>query len=129
MNDHRTFIETIETQFPVSKLSKESYKVLALLRERFHEWQAKGYIPSRWIEPGDETTRLMRERGWTHWHHLFTLRQLLVHGLFLQKTFELDVGCAMRTISDVGDTARHALGQRLGQRRGRRTTLSRGGGE
>ena len=22
----------------------------------------------------------MRERGWTHWHHLFTPRQLLVHG-------------------------------------------------
>ena len=57
--------------------------VLDLLRERFDDWQAKGYIPSRRIEPGDETTRLMRERGWTHWHHLFTPRQLLVHGLIL----------------------------------------------
>ncbi|MGH8501567.1 MAG: anti-phage-associated DUF1156 domain-containing protein [Gammaproteobacteria bacterium] len=54
-------------------------KVLELLRERFADWQAKGYIPSRQIVPGDETTRLMRERGWTHWHHLFTPRQLLVH--------------------------------------------------
>ena len=55
-------------------------RALALLRERFPEWQARGYVPSRRITPGDETTRLVRERGWTHWHHLFTPRQLLVHG-------------------------------------------------
>ena len=57
-------------------------RTLVLLRERFEEWQAMGYIPSRKIAPGDETTRLMRERGWTHWHHLFTPRQLLTLGLF-----------------------------------------------
>ena len=57
---------------------------LVLLRERFEEWQALGYIPSWQIAPGDETTRLMRERGWTHWHHLFTPRQLLVHGKFAE---------------------------------------------
>jgi putative DNA methylase len=55
--------------------------VLHLLGERFDEWQARGYFPSRSIEPGDETTRLQRERGWIYWHHLFTPRQLLVHGL------------------------------------------------
>ena len=60
--------------------------VLALLRKRFDDWQAKGYTPSRRIEPGDETTRLMREHGWTHWHHLFTQRQLLVHGQILAET-------------------------------------------
>jgi len=61
-------------------------KVLKLLKERFKEWQYKGYIPSRKIEPGDETTRLMRERGWTYWHHLFTPRQLLMHGLLSKAT-------------------------------------------
>lgn len=55
-------------------------KVLSLLRERFSEWQERGYIPSRRIEPGEETTRLMRERGWTYWHHLFHPRQLLILG-------------------------------------------------
>jgi len=55
------------------------------LRERFSEWQEKGYIPSRKIEPGVETARLQRERGWTHWHHLFNPRQLLVHGVFVEK--------------------------------------------
>jgi putative DNA methylase len=41
------------------------------------EWQAKGWVPDMRIESGAETTRLIRERGWTHWHHLFSPRQLL----------------------------------------------------
>ena len=55
--------------------------VLALLRERFTDWQARGYIPSRVITAGAKTDEPIRTRGWTHWHHLFTPRQLLVHGL------------------------------------------------
>ncbi|MDG4596167.1 MAG: DUF1156 domain-containing protein [Candidatus Contendobacter sp.] len=56
-------------------------RVLELLRERFAAWQAKGYIPSRRIEPGDKTDEPIRTRGWTHWHHLFMPRQLLTLGL------------------------------------------------
>ena len=59
-------------------------RVLELLRERFADWQDKGYIPSRRIEPGDKTDEPIRTRGWTHWHHLFTPRQLLDHRLYLQ---------------------------------------------
>ena len=32
------------------------------------------------IEPGFNTDQPIRERGWTHWHHLFNPRQLLVLG-------------------------------------------------
>src|SRR5690606_5105957 len=35
------------------------------------------------IEPGYNTEQPIRERGWTHWHHLFNARQLLIHRLFL----------------------------------------------
>jgi len=56
-------------------------KVIQLLTERFVDWQKKGYIPSSKIDEGDETSRLMRERGWTYWHQLFNSRQLLVNGL------------------------------------------------
>lgn len=56
-------------------------RVLELLGERFADWQVKGYIPSRRIEPGDKTDEPIRTRGWTHWHHLFTPRQLLTLGL------------------------------------------------
>ena len=64
---------------------KRENKVLELLSENFSEWQEKGYLPSMKIEKGDETTRLYRERGWTHWHHLFTPRQLFYNGLLLKK--------------------------------------------
>jgi len=56
-------------------------QVLELLKIRFSEWQEKGFIPTSRIEPGYNTDQPIRERGWTHWHHLFTPRQLLTHGL------------------------------------------------
>ncbi len=59
-------------------------RVLGLLRERFADWQAEGYIPSRRIEPGDKTDEPIRTRGWTHWHHLFTPRQLLELGAMIE---------------------------------------------
>ncbi len=62
-------------------------KVVALLKERFNDWQKKGYLPSAIIEAGSETTRLRRERGWQYWHQLFNPRQLLMCGLF---AYELD---------------------------------------
>ena len=45
------------------------------------DWQAQGWVPDMRIESGDETDRLRRERGWTHWHHLFNPRRLLTGGL------------------------------------------------
>jgi putative DNA methylase len=65
-------------------LDRES-KVLHLLDRQFHDWQEKGFIPSKRIEHGNETTRLFRERGWTYWHHLFNPRQLLLNGLILKE--------------------------------------------
>ncbi len=58
-------------------------QVIELLKERFSDWQAKGYIPSRKIERGgDKTEEPIRTRGWSCWHHLFTPRQLLTLGLY-----------------------------------------------
>ena len=75
----------------VADLVRES-KVLELLRDRFVKWQREGFIPSNSIpEGGDETARLYRERGWSHWHHLFTPRQLLTHGLIAQSSIALAI--------------------------------------
>jgi adenine-specific DNA methylase len=64
-------------------LARET-KVLTLLRERFAEWQREGFIPSRAMpEDGDKTDEPIRTRGWAHWHHLFTPRQLLIYGCYL----------------------------------------------
>lgn len=61
-------------------------KVLELLKERFEEWQKKGYIPSGKIPEGDKTEEPKRTRGWTHWHHLFNPRHLLVNGILIFKS-------------------------------------------
>lgn len=62
-------------------------RVLELLIERFRDWQDRGYIPSRKIEGGYNTDQPIRERGWTHWHHLFNPRQLLTLGLFTEFSY------------------------------------------
>jgi len=79
--------------------------VLALLKERFADWQEKGFIPSRAIERGGvKTEEPIRTRGWTHWHHLFTPRQLLVHGLISQsfqaKKADIGILLGLSKISD-----------------------------
>jgi len=55
--------------------------VEAYVAKHLAEWQAKGWVPDMRIEPGDKTDEPIRTRGWTHWHHLFNPRQLLVNGL------------------------------------------------
>ncbi len=81
-------------------LAREA-RVLALLRERFSDWQREGFIPSRAIVPGYNTEQPIRERGWTHWHHLFTPRQLLTHGLLADlsrrraASREVQAGCLL----------------------------------
>src|SRR5207249_4632717 len=59
--------------------------VSRLLIERFNEWQTRLYIPQRRIEPGEKTDEPIRTRGWTHWLHLFTPRQLLLLGLLWEQ--------------------------------------------
>lgn len=78
------------------------FKVLELLRERFIDWQREGFIPSKKMpEDGEKTDEPIRTRGWSHWHHLFTPRQLLTHGLLaeisatMSPSKEVLVGCML----------------------------------
>ncbi|MDD3040645.1 anti-phage-associated DUF1156 domain-containing protein [Bacteroides sp.] len=59
-------------------------QVRDLLEERFAKWQLSGYIPEVPIAEGEKTTELIRNRGWTYWHHLFNPRQLLISGVLLE---------------------------------------------
>jgi putative DNA methylase len=49
------------------------------------EWQEAGWLPDMRIEAGAKTDELIRTRGWTHWHHLFPPRHLLLLGLMRQE--------------------------------------------
>lgn len=71
-------------QAPTEDDLKREQLVVEILGEVFDEWQEKGYIPNNKIEEGNETTRLIRERGWTYWHQLYNPRQLLIQGLLMK---------------------------------------------
>jgi adenine-specific DNA methylase len=60
-----------------------------LVTAHLREWQSAGLVPDAVIEPGVETTRLFRERGWTHWHHLFGPRHVLIGALVIQHASSL----------------------------------------
>lgn len=68
-----------ETKFaaPTAADLQREQQVEEIIAKNLSRWQDEGLVPDMAIEPGDETTRLFRERGWTHWHHFFNPRQLL----------------------------------------------------
>jgi adenine-specific DNA methylase len=81
-------------------------KVRQIVEDKFTEWQEKGYVPSRRIEPGYNTDQPIRERGWTHWHHLFSARQLLTLGLIQRESEKLESSEArVRILLEIGKLA------------------------
>lgn len=56
------------------------------VQDRLAGWQSRGVVPDMRIEVGGppryQGLDLVRARGWTHWHHVFNPRQLLVAALF-----------------------------------------------
>ena len=59
-------------------------KVEKMVAENLAQWQADGFAPDMAIEPGDKTDEPIRTRGWTHWHHLFNARQLLLQAISIR---------------------------------------------
>lgn len=64
-------------------------KVLGIVSSHFDEWQADGLIPSMAIESGFNTDQLVRERGWSYWHQLYTPRQILEFVTIQQAALQL----------------------------------------
>ena len=58
-------------------LRRES-DVETLVADHLANWQERGIVPNMEIQPGEKTNELIRTRAWTHWHHLFHPRQLLL---------------------------------------------------
>jgi len=51
--------------------------VIHYVSSHLAEWQKKGWVPDDEIKTGYNNDQPIRERGWTHWHHLFNPRQLI----------------------------------------------------
>jgi putative DNA methylase len=56
---------------------KREQKVIDFVSSHLTEWHEKGFVPDMVIENGYNTDQPIRERGWTHWHHLWGSRHLL----------------------------------------------------
>ena len=67
---------------PTSDDLEREAKVIAIVGQNLSDWQSAGFVPEMEIEAGEKTDEPIRTRGWTHWHHLFNARQLLMHALF-----------------------------------------------
>lgn len=82
--------ETYFSSVTTDDLERE-LKVESIVRENLAEWQRQGIIPDMEIESGAKTDEPIRTRGWTHWHHMFSPRQLLVAAIVKNKILEQEV--------------------------------------
>lgn len=64
---------------PTEEDLKREERVIKIIEENLNDWQEAGFAPDMEIEPGYNTSQPIRERGWTHWHHLFGPRHLLIN--------------------------------------------------
>jgi putative DNA methylase len=97
--------ETFFASVTLEDLARER-KVEEIVRETLSRWQDEGLVPDMKIERGEETTRLIRERGWTHWHHLFGARHLLLLAQYQERTkpigaLQLDLAQALNITSRI----------------------------
>ena len=67
--------ETFFAAPTLADLEREK-KVDKLVSENLSLWQQEGLASDLAIESGYNTDQPIRERGWTHWHHLFNARQI-----------------------------------------------------
>jgi putative DNA methylase len=59
-------------------------KAIDYVQDNLADWQDKGWVPDMVIESGYNTDQPIRERGWTHWHHLFNPRQLILGAMLIK---------------------------------------------
>ena len=64
-------------------------KVKQIVEDNIKSWQEQGLVPIMAIESGYNTDQVIRERGWSHWYHLFNSRELLINGLLVKNIIKL----------------------------------------
>lgn len=56
-------------------------EVTEYVERHLAEWQRNGFVSDMKIEPGNNNSQPIRERGWAYWHQLFCPRQILFTAL------------------------------------------------
>ncbi|MEJ6121096.1 DUF1156 domain-containing protein [Vibrio sp. 2-Bac 85] len=75
--------ETFFSSVSEADLKREQV-VNQVVSQNIGHWQKEGCVPDMAIESGYNTDQPIRERGWTHWHHLFNARQILFFALLAE---------------------------------------------
>jgi putative DNA methylase len=77
-------------------------KIRQLVQSELSDWQQNGWIPDWRIQDGEKTRELIRTRGWTYWHHLYTPRQLLIAAEYSQRISKLPRELRAATTLNIG---------------------------
>jgi adenine-specific DNA methylase len=62
--------------------------IKSILYKNLQEWRDAGFIPEMEIAEGYNTNQPIRDRGWTHWSHLFNPRQLFMNSIVTRHSKE-----------------------------------------
>ena len=60
-------------------------QVVEYVEQHLSDWQRDGLVSDMLIEPGNNNSQPIRERGWSYWHQLFSPRQILSAALTLSE--------------------------------------------
>ena len=74
---------------PNERDMQNEQKIRKIVADNIALWQEQGLVPSMEIESGYNTDQIIRERGWTHWNHLFNARQLTINYLFYKNSMAI----------------------------------------
>ncbi len=74
---------------PNERDMQNEQKTRQIVAENIVSWQEQGLVPSMEIVSGYNTDQIIRERGWTHWNHLFNARQLTINCLFYKNSMTI----------------------------------------
>lgn len=95
---HKTRQGTFFTAVTEDDLRREQM-VETFVAANLADWQTSGLVPDVPIEPGENTSQPIRERGWTHWHHLFGARGILILALLNRKIDARSAPCFLDAIN------------------------------
>lgn len=81
-----------ETFFSAPSKSDLERELVAedIVAKKLSEWQQQGLVSDMAIESGYNTEQPIRERGWTHWHHMYGARQLISVAILLDSIKKSD---------------------------------------
>jgi hypothetical protein len=76
--------------------------LIGRVQKHLADWQINGWIPDWRIQEGEKTWELIRTRGWTHWHHLFAPRQILMISEFSRRIARCDREIRIALLLSIG---------------------------